>query len=96
LFDVVGQMALDCCAGLYSYLLPLLCVLLFDPQVDRNTITIGTCDVNLSFGAHPAEIPGIVRFLHPLHNFSLVAYSPVALPEKARAKIRAAQVGGKT
>jgi hypothetical protein len=60
--------------------------------VDRNTITIGTCDVNLSFGAHPAEIPGIVRFLHPLHNFALVAYSPAALPAEARSKICAAQV----
>ncbi|KAF6255925.1 DegP-type protease [Scenedesmus sp. NREL 46B-D3] len=60
--------------------------------VDRNTITIGTCDVNLSFGAHPAEIPGIVRFLHPLHNFALVAYAPAALPAEARAKIRPAQL----
>jgi hypothetical protein len=34
------------------------------PQVDRNTVTIGTCDINLSFGAHPAEMQGIVRFLH--------------------------------
>uniref|UniRef100_A0A383V519 Pro-apoptotic serine protease NMA111 n=1 Tax=Tetradesmus obliquus TaxID=3088 RepID=A0A383V519_TETOB len=60
--------------------------------VDRNTITIGTCDVNLCFGAHPAEIPAIVRFLHPLHNFALVAYSPAALPAEARSKIRAAQL----
>jgi hypothetical protein len=65
---------------------------LLDHQVDRNTITIGTCDVNLSFGAHPAEIPGVVRFLHPLHNFALVAYSPAALPPDARAKVRAAQL----
>eukprot|EP00775_Hariotina_reticulata_P006275 gene6275-6514_t len=60
--------------------------------VDRNTIPIGTCDVNLSFGAHPAEIPGVVRFLHPLHNFALVAYSPAALPPEAKAKVRAAQL----
>lgn len=29
--------------------------------VDRNTVTVGPCDVNLSFGAHPAEITGRVR-----------------------------------
>jgi hypothetical protein len=45
-------------------------------QVDRNTNTIGTCDINLSFGAHPAEIQGIVRFLHPLHNFALSSLHP--------------------
>ena len=28
--------------------------------VDRNTVTVGPCDVNLSFGAHPAEISGKV------------------------------------
>lgn len=61
-------------------------------QVDRNTVTIGTCDVNLSFGAHPAEIPGVVRFLHPLHNFALVAYDPAALPAEARSKISAAEL----
>jgi hypothetical protein len=59
-------------------------------QVDRNTVTIGTCDVNLSFGAHPAEIPGVVRFLHPLHNFALVSYSPADLPSEARSKVCAA------
>lgn len=63
-------------------------------QVDRNTITIGTCDVNLSFGAHPAEITGAVRFLHPLHNFALVAYDPAALPPEARSKVAAATLHG--
>lgn len=61
-------------------------------QVDRNTVTIGTCDVNLSFGAHPAEIPGVVRFLHPLHNFALVSYSPADLPAEARTKVCAASL----
>eukprot|EP00879_Flechtneria_rotunda_P012429 GHRR01012979.1.p1 GENE.GHRR01012979.1~~GHRR01012979.1.p1 ORF type:complete len:795 (+),score=305.94 GHRR01012979.1:778-3162(+) len=60
--------------------------------VDRNTVAIGTCDINLSFGAHPAELPGAVRFLHPLHNFALVSYTPAALPAEARAKVRAAQL----
>jgi hypothetical protein len=53
-------------------------------------VTIGTCDINLSFGAHPAEIQGIVRFLHPLHNFALVSYSPADLPAEARSKVCAA------
>ncbi|GLC44411.1 hypothetical protein PLESTB_000472500 [Pleodorina starrii] len=60
--------------------------------VDRNTVAVGPCDVNLSFGAHPAEISGRVRFLHPLHNFALVSYDPAALPPEARAKVRAAEV----
>ena len=30
----------------------------------------------LSFGAFPAEVPARVRFLHPLHNFSIVSYDP--------------------
>ena len=58
--------------------------------VDRNTVAIGPCDVNLSFGAHPAEVPGTVRFLHPLHNFALVSYDPRELPEEARGKVKAA------
>ncbi|GFR40978.1 hypothetical protein Agub_g1643, partial [Astrephomene gubernaculifera] len=60
--------------------------------VDRNTVAVGPCDVNLSFGAHPAEISGRVRFLHPLHNFAIVSYDPAALPAEARAKVRAAQL----
>ncbi|PNW85316.1 hypothetical protein CHLRE_03g180650v5 [Chlamydomonas reinhardtii] len=60
--------------------------------VDRNTVAVGPCDVNLSFGAHPAEISGRVRFLHPLHNFALVSYDPAALPPEARAKVRAAEL----
>lgn len=58
--------------------------------VDRNTIAIGSCDVNISFGAHPAEVAGVVRFLHPLHNFAIVSYQLSDLPEVARAKIRPA------
>jgi hypothetical protein len=58
--------------------------------VDRNTVAIGPCDVNLSFGAHPAEVPGTVRFLHPLHNFALVSFNPAELPAEARRKVAAA------
>ena len=57
---------------------------------DRNTVAVGPCDVNLSFGAHPAEITGRVRFLHPLHNFAIVSYAVADLPPEARAKVRAA------
>lgn len=55
--------------------------------VDRNTVVVGPCDVNLSFGAHPAEVPARVRFLHPLHNFALASFDPAALPPEARAKV---------
>lgn len=50
-------------------------------------VAVGPCDVNLSFGAHPAEISGRVRFLHPLHNFALVSYDPAQLPQEARSKV---------
>lgn len=39
--------------------------------VDRNTVPVGPADVNLSFGAHPAELAARVVFLHPLHNFAV-------------------------
>jgi S1-C subfamily serine protease len=58
--------------------------------VDRNTVAIGACDVNVSFGAHPAEVRGAVRFLHPLHNFAVVSYSLSDLPPEARRRVRAA------
>lgn len=54
-------------------------------------VAVGPCDVNLSFGAHPAEISGRVRFLHPLHNFALVSYDPAQLPPEARCKVGGAQ-----
>ncbi|GBF93978.1 protease Do-like [Raphidocelis subcapitata] len=60
--------------------------------VDRNTVAVGPCDVNLSFSAHPAEITGRVRFLHPLHNFALVSYQTADLPPEARGKVRACEL----
>ncbi len=33
--------------------------------VDRNTVIVGPCDVTLSFGAHPVEVPGTVRCARP-------------------------------
>lgn len=42
--------------------------------VDRNTVPVGPADVNLSFGAHPAELAARVVFLHPLHNFAVGGY----------------------
>lgn len=56
--------------------------------VDRNTVAVAPGDITLSFGAFPAEVPGRVRFLHPLHNFSLVSYDPRALPPAARSLVR--------
>lgn len=60
--------------------------------VDRNTVAVGPCDVNISFGAHPAEVSGKVRFLHPLHNFAIVSFNPQSLPAQARQKVRAAEL----
>lgn len=50
--------------------------------VDRNTVPVGLGDIMLSFGAHPAEVPGRVRFLHPLHNFAILSYNPQDLPKQ--------------
>jgi len=52
--------------------------------VDRNTVTVGPGDIMLSFGAFPAELPARVRFLHPLHNFSLLSFDPRQLSSEAR------------
>lgn len=45
-------------------------------------VTVGPGDVMLSFGAFPAEVPARVRFLHPLHNFSICSYDPRQLSEE--------------
>ncbi len=55
--------------------------------VDRNTAAIGLGDIMLSLGAYPAEIPGKVRFLHPLHNFGLISFSLSDLSAEAAAAI---------
>ncbi|XP_074583603.1 protease Do-like 7 isoform X2 [Curcuma longa] len=47
--------------------------------VDKNTVAVSVSDVMLSFAAYPMEIPGEVVFLHPVHNYALVAYDPSAL-----------------
>ena len=59
---------------------------------DRNTVTIGTGDITIQFGAFPAELPGTVRFLHPTHNVAIISYDPAALCPEARAAIRPAQL----
>ncbi|XP_044505268.1 protease Do-like 7 isoform X2 [Mangifera indica] len=59
--------------------------------VDKNTVAISASDVMLSFAAFPIEIPGEVVFLHPVHNFALVAYNPSALGAGA-AVVRAAEL----
>ncbi|KAI5074824.1 hypothetical protein GOP47_0010785 [Adiantum capillus-veneris] len=58
--------------------------------VDRNTVAIAVSDVMLSFAAYPVEIPAEVVFLHPVHNYALVAYNPESLGSAGVAAIRAA------
>ncbi|KAL3683435.1 hypothetical protein R1sor_001457 [Riccia sorocarpa] len=53
--------------------------------VDKNTVAISVSDVMLSFAAYPMEIPAEVVFLHPMHNFAIVAYDPSALGAGAAA-----------
>ncbi|GAB4827970.1 Protease Do-like 7 [Ancistrocladus abbreviatus] len=59
--------------------------------VDKNTVAISACDVMLSFAAFPIEIPGEVVFLHPVHNYAVVAYDPSALGSGASV-VRAAEL----
>ncbi|XP_057487743.1 protease Do-like 7 isoform X2 [Actinidia eriantha] len=60
--------------------------------VDKNTVAISVSDVMLSFAAFPIEIPGEVVFLHPVHNYALVAYDPCALGPVGASVVRAAEL----
>lgn len=60
--------------------------------VDKNTVAISVSDVMLSFAAFPMEIPGEVIFLHPVHNYALVAYDPSALGPIGSSVVRAAEL----
>ncbi|GMH04350.1 hypothetical protein Nepgr_006189 [Nepenthes gracilis] len=60
--------------------------------VDKNTVAISASDVMLSFAAFPIEIPGEVVFLHPVHNYALVAYDPSALGAVGAFAVRAAEL----
>lgn len=60
--------------------------------VDKNTVAISACDIMLSFAAFPIEIPGEVVFLHPVHNYALVAYDPSSLGSVGAAAVQAAKL----
>lgn len=60
--------------------------------VDKNTVAISASDIMLSFAAFPIEIPGEVVFLHPVHNYALVAYDPSLLGQAGAAVVRAAEL----
>ncbi|KAL6007348.1 Protease Do-like 7 [Asimina triloba] len=60
--------------------------------VDKNTVAISVSDVMISFAAFPIEIPGEVVFLHPVHNYAIVAYDPSALGTAGASVVRAAEL----
>ncbi|KAM5574303.1 protease Do-like 7 [Rosa sericea] len=60
--------------------------------VDKNTVAISASDVMLSFAAFPIEIPGEVVFLHPVHNYALISYDPLALGAVGISLVRAAKL----
>ena len=57
--------------------------------VDRSTLPVGGGNITLSFGAYPDELPGRVRFLHPLHNFAIISYDPTRLSHQVRQEVTA-------
>lgn len=59
---------------------------------DRNTVPISSCDLTISFGAFPCEVPAAVEFLHPTHNFALISYKVSSLSANATKAVKSAQL----
>jgi hypothetical protein len=59
---------------------------------DRNTCPIASCDIHVSFAAHPAEAAARVALLHPTRNVALLRFDLALLAPAARAALRAARL----
>lgn len=59
---------------------------------DRNTVPISSCDLIVSFGAFPCEVPAVVEFLHPIHNFALISYKVSSLSANAITAVKSANL----
>ena len=56
--------------------------------VDRNTVPVSVGDVTVTF-AGTVQVPGRVVYVHPLHNYAVVAYDPRLI---GKTSVRAAKL----